>query len=303
MKLFSLGETEFRCHPLLIAVIPLAVIFRLETALAVAFISLSVHEAAHAMTAHRLGCRVISVEIQPFGFVARLDRDIPSPADAAAIYAAGPVASLCMAAGSCLMERIVPLYAGAKLGVTEYNLLIAAVNLLPALPLDGGRLVAAAFSGRGAKRVTRLLRASGAAAGCCFIAAFILLLSRGAINPTFLIMGAFLMLSALREKEPAKLPARRFYRRGRRASCPVRNIAVREDVSLAGAMTLMPTSGYTVISVVDSSMRRIGVIDEKQLCDAAGTLGSAATLGETVALLEKSAIITKERRGERNGNG
>lgn len=297
MKLFSIGDTDFRCHPLLIALAPLAVIFRLEAAFAVAFISLSIHEAAHAMTAYRLGYRVLSVELQPFGFIARLDRDIPRAADAAAIYAAGPVASLCMAAGSCLMERFVPVYAESGLGVAEYNLLIAAVNLIPAFPLDGGRLAAAAFSVRGARTANRILRWSGAAAGAGFIALFVLLFSRGAVNPTFLIMGLFLIVSALRSDLSVRLPARSSGRR--RTYRPVRHVAFSDDASLACVMTMLPTGGYTVINVVDGNSRRIGTIDEKQLCDAAGMLGSGATLRETVALIQKSDIITKDKQGEK----
>lgn len=289
MKLFSIGDTEIRCSPLLLAAIPLAIAFRLTGELAVAFLSLTVHEAAHAMAARSLGCPVASIEIQPFGFVARLDpRELP-PADAAAVFAAGPAASLCMAAGSALMENLVPMYAKADLGVMEFNLLLAAVNLLPALPLDGGRLVAAAFSGRAPRFVSRLLRAAGVLTGAAFLALFALLMLRGAVNPTFLFMGAFLMIAALRERDPVPGAACR-RPLGRRSAYPVRTLAVSADLTISRVMALLPADGYTLINVVDGGMRRLGVIDERQLVDAACTLGSGATLRETVALLAEKML-------------
>ena len=108
MKLFSIGETEIRCSPLLLMLIPAAVVFGREGLLAAAFLSLSVHEAAHAIMAARLGFRPERIEIQPFGFVARADLRAASAGERALIYAAGPAASVMLAAFSALAGELIP---------------------------------------------------------------------------------------------------------------------------------------------------------------------------------------------------
>ena len=291
MRLFRLGETDIRCSPLLMAAVPLAIALGRGELLAMAFVSLSAHEAAHAMFARRLGYGVRSVELQPFGFVARLDSGGAPASDLAAVYAAGPVASLCMAAMSALLEDLVPLYAASNLGFTEYNLLIFAVNLLPALPLDGGRLLLAAFSGRGRKAAHRVLRLFGAAAGSAFIGAFAWMLTLGALNPTFAVMGVFLIISALREgSAPACVRpggAKRLRKGGQLA---VRGIAASEKTPLYAALQMLPPGGYSFVTVVDERLRSIASIDEARLTEAAKVLGPCAQLGEAVALFGERMI-------------
>ncbi|MCR5611024.1 MAG: hypothetical protein K6F68_04240 [Clostridiales bacterium] len=283
MKLFSIGGTEIKCSPFLLAFVPLAALLGGFRALAAAFISLLAHECAHAMAAARLGYPVRSVEIQPFGFVARLDCAFSSRADAAAIYAAGPLASLSMAALSSLFEEFFPVYRAAGLGLTEFNLALLLVNLLPAMPLDGGRLIYAACSSRGKKPAMHALRALGAITGAGFIAAFGLLLYRGAFNVTFLAMGIFLILSALTERSPESFPAVRRERLNRRRPLNVTGIAVPADTTVARALELLPPGGYAVLTVIGKGGERVAEIDEKELEDAAVGLGAMASIGEAVA--------------------
>ena len=106
MNLFKIGGTQIKCSPWLLAVIPMTAALGGIKLIVVAFLSLSVHEAAHAMMAYRLGYSAISVSIQPFGFTARLDTGSAVNSDMAAIYLAGPVSSICMAALSALPEKL-----------------------------------------------------------------------------------------------------------------------------------------------------------------------------------------------------
>lgn len=289
MKLFSIGETEIRVSPYVLLLIPAAAALGGIRMTAVAIASLAVHEAAHAFTASRLGYQVGSVEIQPFGFIARLDSEPASVKDAAAIYAAGPAASLSLAAFSALFEALVPQYADMKIGVTEYNLLIAAVNMIPALPLDGGRLVYSAFSGRGRRRASKVLRASGVLTGSVFLSAFALLIWFGAFNPTFLIMGVFLIAAALSEREKQAAGAVRTRRVKRGKALPVHEIAVSYDTGILSALGLLPANGFAVISVVKAG-ERIAEIDEARLTEAAAALGPRASLEDAVALFGQKMV-------------
>ena len=72
MQLASVGRTQLRCSVPVLLLIPLAAVFSKFDLLLVGLVSLGMHELAHAVMAHRLGFFVEAVEIQPFGFVARL---------------------------------------------------------------------------------------------------------------------------------------------------------------------------------------------------------------------------------------
>lgn len=125
------------------------------------FGSLLAHEFGHALTARRLGIETTGIDLWFFGGVAKMERDADSPGTEFKIAAAGPLISLivvvaCVVAGIALAGQeefwdAVTLDPGAD--VTPGLLLVswlgtinAAVfvfNLLPAFPLDGGRIVRA----------------------------------------------------------------------------------------------------------------------------------------------------------------
>lgn len=113
------------------------------------FISLLLHELAHAFMALRRGVGVLGITLFIFGGMARTERDASSPGDEFAIAVVGPLASFGLAIlfyGLAIAGSV----AGAPLAATvvaEYlgflNLLLAIFNLLPGFPLDGGRLLRA----------------------------------------------------------------------------------------------------------------------------------------------------------------
>ena len=99
--------------------------------------SLLVHELAHALVARHLGLHVIDITIWPLGGMARLEGMGERPSAEAPVAAAGPLANLALGA----LFFILP-WEWADWGVW-LNLLLGVGNLLPAFPLDGGRLLRA----------------------------------------------------------------------------------------------------------------------------------------------------------------
>lgn len=124
--------------------------------LVVIFACVVVHELAHSLVARRRGGVVHEIVLLPIGGVSKLERLPESPADELAIAIAGPVASLAIAvvafAGSIAMGvAILPinLFDGAILPrIAWFNLLVGGFNLLPAFPLDGGRVFRALLERR-----------------------------------------------------------------------------------------------------------------------------------------------------------
>jgi Zn-dependent protease len=118
-----------------------------------AFGSVILHEFGHALTARKLGVGVSSIELHFFGGVASLTSQPKSANDEALIAAAGPAVSFALAAVGYTLLAATGLGVFGLLGAV--NLVIAVFNLLPALPMDGGRIFRALLSKRvGFKRAT-----------------------------------------------------------------------------------------------------------------------------------------------------
>ncbi|MGW5740494.1 site-2 protease family protein [Amycolatopsis sp. NPDC003861] len=115
------------------------------TAGAVVFLaSLLVHELCHALVAQHRGLAVESVTLWLFGGSTELTDDAPTPRTAFAVAIAGPVASLLAGAGFLGASLLLSGVTGVTLAWLGWtNLVLAAFNLLPGAPLDGGRVLQA----------------------------------------------------------------------------------------------------------------------------------------------------------------
>jgi len=145
------------------------------------FGGLLAHELSHAVVARRQGRQVDGITLWMFGGVTRLRGEPRTPGDEARTAAAGPLVSLLLAllfiTAAVLMTAVgwTGLPVGAVTWLAAINLLLAVFNLLPAAPLDGGRLLrAAVWRWRGdrdratvvAARTGRVLGAALIGLGC-----------------------------------------------------------------------------------------------------------------------------------------
>jgi Zn-dependent protease/CBS domain-containing protein len=122
------------------------------------YVGLLAHELAHAITARRNGVKVSGITLWLFGGVSRLDGEPPNARSEALITAVGPLTSLAVAL-LALLGAFALAAAGVPALVSDLlfwlgwiNLSLAVFNLIPAFPLDGGRLLAAVMWGRRGSR-------------------------------------------------------------------------------------------------------------------------------------------------------
>ncbi|HAM02730.1 MAG TPA: site-2 protease family protein [Acidimicrobiaceae bacterium] len=111
------------------------------------FFSLLAHEVSHAVVARHNGVGVRSITLWLFGGVAQLEGEAASPGAEFRIAAVGPGTSLALAAVFGVGEVLAHaagshgLVAQVLTWLWQVNLLLAAFNLIPAAPLDGGRIL------------------------------------------------------------------------------------------------------------------------------------------------------------------
>ena len=132
------------------------------------FLSLLAHEIAHAIVARRHGVHVEGITLWMLGGVARLKGEPATPSAEMRIAGIGPAVSLALAAGFAVVAWLLQAVGseGLPFGVFAWlatiNLVLAVFNLIPAAPLDGGRLLRAALWRRRGDRTSAAVTAAHA---------------------------------------------------------------------------------------------------------------------------------------------
>jgi len=205
------------------------------------YASLLSHEMGHAVVARRLGVKVDGITLWIFGGVARLRGDAASPTAEVKIAIAGPIVSLALAilfgAVTFALDATSgpPLVEAACAWLAGSNALLLLFNLVPAFPLDGGRLLRAWLWQRSGDRY----RATSSAARLSRVCAFLMialglasLFMQGALSGLWLIFLGWFLLSAARSEESQVLM------RGALAGLRVGDVMTRDPTVAPGWITV-----------------------------------------------------------------
>ena len=139
------------------------------------FVSILLHEMGHAVVALRSGIEIRSITLFIFGGVSQMEKDPEDGATELRIAAVGPLVSLALA-GLFYLAASAELLGESARAVARYlafiNLALAVFNLVPAFPLDGGRILRGLLW-----RHTGKARATGMAASAGTFFAYFLIVS------------------------------------------------------------------------------------------------------------------------------
>ena len=122
------------------------------------FFGVLVHELAHSLVARKKGLKMQSITLLMFGGIAQMDEGAPDPKVELPMALAGPVMSLIFGLACCGLVYLTPqittdpAVAGVLIFVFGYlgflNIILCVFNLLPAFPMDGGRVLRAVLAKR-----------------------------------------------------------------------------------------------------------------------------------------------------------
>ena len=116
------------------------------------FSSVLLHELGHALVAVRLRLPITGIDLHLFGGVAKMAAAPRSPREELLVAVAGPAVSLLLGAGALATLLLAPAAVAPWSAVLSYvalaNLMLFGFNLLPALPMDGGRVLRALLASR-----------------------------------------------------------------------------------------------------------------------------------------------------------
>ena len=280
MKLIQTGRIFWQISPLLLFMFLPALAFGFWSALAATLLALLLHELAHVLAGKLLKVNTFKIELMPFGGVSLMESC--KPWRMALIAMAGP---LCNALIVLCFLPLVKYNPYEWLCVfLQANLVIAIFNLMPAFPLDGGRVLVCMLSpvlGQTfAERICSVfgmllgLFLAGAGVACVFYL--------GQINLSLLAVGMFLFLAALRQGKPSPYAALVHENAKKRQihKKPLKDqrIVMHMDMTAQKAMEKFRKGVYTTVTVVDHDLKFLGTLGEKEILDAVVTLGPQTTL-------------------------
>lgn len=269
---------RLRFSPWLVALLAAHLLLGSGNGLWLALACVTLHEMGHVAAARLCGCPAESVELSPVGGAARI-RGLEglSPGRAAAVALAGPAVNLLLAVSFGCTAYCFPKTAAFCTEMLEINLGLMLFNLLPAFPMDGGRVVCALMSRRGgALRAQRCASALGVAVGAALIAlGCVAMAATGKVNLTLLLSGGYVIFAAAREHRAAPLTYLRMLEARqdelcRRRVLPVRTLAAAPGVTAAELRAhLLPGAVYRVV-LLNEEMRPVREIWEEELSESIG---------------------------------
>jgi Zn-dependent protease len=252
------------------------------------FASILAHELGHAIVARRAGIEIEEIDLWLLGGVSRMRGEAHEPGDELRYALAGPAVTAVIAAGFGVVALILP--AGTPrvaVALVEYqalvNALILAFNLLPAFPLDGGRVLRSLLWRRSGEvaRSTQTAASVGRAFGYVMMALGGLELLSGAPAGLWLaLVGFFVVMAAGAQAAGAQIQAALSGVHARELmSAPAVSLPERLSVARAGREHFLPYR-FTSFPVVDESGRAIGLVSLDRVEALARSGMAARTLGE-----------------------
>ena len=142
---------KVRVHPAFIAFLFVYTLFGGLLSYLVAFLAVLAHEFSHLLIARISGETNLLITLMPYGASLRIEGETTKTA---AILLAGPCGSAVAACASLAIAWLFPETYGVLKGFIRANVSVALVNLLPAYPLDGGRLLREWFPSKAVGRFT-----------------------------------------------------------------------------------------------------------------------------------------------------
>ncbi len=269
--------------------------------------SVLIHELSHTVVALRAGLPVRRISLHLLGGVSEIDRAAPAPGVEARIAAAGPALSLLLAATGLVVASLLDHDTVGGLlarALVWSNLVVGVFNLLPGLPLDGGRVLAAAVW----KTTGRQHTGTVAAAWAGRVVAVVTFLLPSALSVFFGgqpdlidvvwggLLGSFIWLGASQALQFARLQQRLPAMAARRFTRPA--ITVAGDVPLSEALRRAAEERAGAIVVADAQGAAVGIVHEASVMATPEARRPWIPVADVARRIDRAAVVPVDLAGE-----
>jgi stage IV sporulation protein FB len=249
------------------------------------FLCVLLHEFGHILTARAFGVSALYVTLLPIGGVAQLERIPEESGQEFLIAIAGPLVNVTIAVVLILLGADITVQNAASLEnvhvsmldrLAAVNIFLALFNLIPAFPMDGGRVLRAALASK-----FGYVRATEIAAHIGQFVAFALGFFGLLYNPILIFIAIFVYLAASSE---AHMVALRAVSRGVPVSVAMRTqfLTLVPRAHIDEAVQAMLHTAQGEFPVVDDAGKPIGVLGRADLIRAIKTFGPGASVADAM---------------------
>jgi Zn-dependent protease len=250
------------------------------------FVCVLLHEFGHVFAARFFGVRTPDITLLPIGGVARLERMPERPSEELIIAIAGPLVNVVIAgvlllylggnANLEVLKEMEDTHVGLITRLASVNIFLVLFNLIPAFPMDGGRMLRALLAIRlGFGRATQIAASLGQ--GLAFVFGFLGLL----YNPLLIFIAIFVYLAAAAEAQSTQI-------REISSGVMIREAMITEfarlhaDARVDDAVEALLRTTQHDFPVVDSEGRLLGVLTRDDMIRALRETGLATPVRDVM---------------------
>jgi Zn-dependent protease len=281
------------------------------------FVIVVLHECGHAVTARRFGIRTRDITLLPIGGIARLERMPREPREELLIAVAGPAVNVALAAllygmlavGGVSDVRPELEKAATAVSLTSamaqmvaINIWLAAFNLIPAFPMDGGRVLRALLTVRTRDYTKATVKA--ARVGRVFALVFALVGVFALASPLLAIIAVFIWIAGTSEALAVQTSALLEH-------VPVESVMITDFHTLSPTDTLgkaadLMIEGFQQDFPVTAKGALVGLLTRRDLLKGLAEAGGSSTVGDamqrqfsTAAVNERADVALERLSGMR----
>jgi Zn-dependent protease len=267
--------------------------------------SILLHEISHALAARAFGMPVTVIHLHFLGGATEIEGEATTPWREFSIAVVGPLTSLAVGGVSLLVIQVI------EGGVTGYvvealaiaNIAVGVLNLVPGLPLDGGRVLQSLVWAVTRRRALGVVVAGwgGRLAAVMVMAYPFFLITRG-ISPTIIqyvfafLIASFLWAGATQALVTAKLRARLPSIQARRLARPA--IGVPADLPLSEAIRRAQEAQAGSLVIVSGDGRPAGIVNEAAVVSTPDHRRPWLPTGDLARRLDGSLMLSADLVGE-----
>ena len=268
-----------RISKLSIPYIILLIILGFNGELIIAFVLVIIHELMHYLTARILGFSGFDIEILPIGAVLKVkELDEASPKEDLIISLSGPLLNLLLAV--IFYVLFIAFHREYLYLICTSNLSIGVFNLIPAFPLDGGRMLRDILSIKTIyRRANEISVRVSMFLGTVFMFIYFVSVAANKNNFNLGLISIFILISSMKEKERIVYLImgyiiKKKYKFIKRGYIENKSISVFCKNDLLGVLGIIDKNKYNLFTVLDENMSVLAILYEEEILHAIKTYGN-----------------------------
>lgn len=248
------------------------------------FLCVTLHEFGHIAMARRFGIRTPEVILSPIGGIASLEKIPEQPRQELLVAIAGPLVNVAIALllmavfGISASSYTTAGFETATLAERLFivNVTLVLFNLIPAFPMDGGRMLRAVLAMKmGSSRATALAARIGQGFAALFVVLGLL------YNPILMLVGVFIYFAAASEEQSATFASFASALTVQDAMEPS-PLLLTVDQPIAAAIDALLSSPQKEFPVLDAHDRLAGILDRDAMIRGLSNEGNTTSVGDVM---------------------